>query len=213
MAETTKTILLTGFAPFGGEKLNASWLAVRRLHGRTIGGHGVVARRLPTVYGRALEELRRHLRRQRPRLVICVGQANGRAAITPERVAINLDDARIADNARRRPRERPIVPGGPAAYWSTLPVRAIAQALQRRGIPAAVSLSAGAFVCNHVFYGLMHELAADASGRVRGGFIHVPCLPARAARHRDQPSLPLEMTVEALAVAVRVSLRPPARPH
>lgn len=201
----TSTILLTGFEPFEGEKVNPSWLAVRRLDGRVIRGHRLVARRLPTAFGTSLQALRRHLRVLQPVLVICVGQAGGHAEITPERVAVNLEDARIPDNAGRKPRDRPVVPGGPAAYWSTLPVRSIVRALQRRGIPAAVSLSAGTFVCNHVFYGLMHELAAQG-GRVRGGFIHIPFLPAQAARHHDQPSLPLEMMVEALGLAVKVSL-------
>jgi pyroglutamyl-peptidase len=199
------TVLLTGFEPFENETVNPSWLAVRRLHGRVIRGHRIVARRLPTTFGRSLEVLRRHLRVLQPRLVICVGQAGGRAEITPERVALNLQDARIPDNAGRMPRELPVVRGGPAAYWSTLPVRSIVRALKRRGIPAAVSLSAGTFVCNHVFYGLLHDLAAQGGG-IRGGFIHVPFLPAQAARHRDQPSLPLEMMVAALAVAVRSSL-------
>lgn len=210
-------ILLTGFEPFEGEKVNPSWLAVRRLHGRVIRGHQVVARKLPTAFDLSLAELRRQLERIRPVLVICVGQAGGRAEITPERVAINLEDARIPDNTGRQPREAPVVPGGPPAYWSTLPVRAIVRALKRRGIPAAVSLSAGTFVCNHVFYGLMHELARlSAAGPAgggtrarpvpRGGFIHIPFVPAQAVRHRDQPSLPLEMMVEALAVTVRISL-------
>ncbi len=213
----TKTILLTGFEPFGGEKVNASWLAVRELQGRMLSGHVVVARRLPTVFGQALGALRRDLQRLQPRLTICVGQAGGRAEISPERVAINLDDARIADNTGRRPLETPVVPGGPVAYWSTLPVQEIVGALKRRGIPAAVSLSAGTYVCNHVFYGLMHELAAPAAdgrqGVGRGGFIHVPLLPEQAANHHDQPSLPLDLMVEALAIAIRVSLRPSAGPH
>jgi pyroglutamyl-peptidase len=205
-----KTVLLTGFDPFEDEKLNSAWLAARRLHGRVIRGHRVEARRLPTVFGRSLAVLRRHLRTLRPDLVICVGQAGGRAEVTPERVAINLDDARVPDNAGRRPRETPVIAGGPPAYWSTLPVRSIVRALQRRGIPASVSLSAGTFVCNHVFYGLMHELAnrpPGADGVVpRAGFIHVPFLPVQAARHHDQPSLPLEMIVEALALAVMTSV-------
>ncbi len=205
-----KTVLLTGFDAFEDEKLNSAWQAVRRLNGRVIRGHRIAARRLPTVFGRSLALLRRHVQTLRPDLIICVGQAGGRAEITPERVAVNLDDARIPDNAGRRPRETPVVAGGPPAYWSTLPVRSIVRALRRRGIPASASLSAGTFVCNHVFYGLMHDLAIrppDGDGAVpRAGFIHLPFLPAQAARHHDQPSLPLELMVEALAVAVQTSL-------
>ena len=217
-----RTVLLTGFEPFGGEKVNPSWLAVRRLHGRVLCGHRIVARRLPTAYQGSLEKLRRLLRRVRPALVICVGQAGGRAEVTPERVAINLDDTRIPDNAGWRPVDAPIIPGGPVAYWSALPVKAIVRALRRQGVPAAVSASAGTFVCNHVFYGLMHELAQGGNA-VRGGFIHVPFLPQQAQRPRDlpgpnsprsdqakplaPPSLPLEVLVRAIAVAVGESLR------
>ena len=204
-----KTVLLTGFEPFEGEKVNPSWLAVRRLQGRRIRGHRVVARRLPTEFGRSLAALRRHLARFQPAVVICVGQAGGRAEVTPERLAVNLDAAHIPDNAGRQPMESPVVPGGPAAYWSTLPVTKIVEALRKRGIPAAVSMSAGTFVCNHVFYGLMHELAQGENlprRGARGGFIHVPFMPAQAAGHRAQPSLPLEILVEAIAVAVEKSL-------
>ena len=210
-----KTVLLTGFEPFGGAKVNPSWLAVRRLNGRVIRGHRIVARQLTTVYDQSLTSLRRHLKVVKPALVICVGQAEGRAEVTPERVAINVDDSRIPDNAGRKPVDVPVVPGGPVAYWSTLPVKIIVRALRRRGIPASVSPTAGTFVCNHVFYGLMHELAKNGN-QVHGGFIHVPLLPVPKTsrpgpgRSKSGPSgLPLEVMVEALKVAVRESLRPP----
>jgi pyroglutamyl-peptidase len=132
-----------------------------------------------------------------------VGQAGGRAEITPERVAINVDDARIPDNAGRQPVDRSIVRGGPAAYWSTLPIKAIVSELQRRKVPAAVSQTAGTFVCNHVFYGLMHELRMQR--KVRGGFIHVPFLPAQAKP--GQPSQTLETMTAALSTAVEVALK------
>jgi pyroglutamyl-peptidase len=138
-----------------------------------------------------------------PELVICVGQAGGRAAITPERVAINVDDARIADNAGGQPVDRAIVRGGPAAYISTLPVKAIVVALRAEGVLAEVSQTAGTFVCNHVFYGLMHALRTKRG--VRGGFIHVPFLPEQAKAGRA--SLPLETMVAAVARAVETALR------
>jgi pyroglutamyl-peptidase len=134
-------------------------------------------------------------------LVVCVGQAGGRAEITPERVAINVDDARIPDNADRQPVDRPVVRGGPVAYWSTLPIKAVVETLTQRGIPAAVSQTAGTFVCNHVFYGLMHELRRTRA--VRGGFIHVPSLPEQAKP--GQPSLPLATMVTAIAAAIDTS--------
>lgn len=196
-------VLVTGFEPFGGEAVNPSAEVVRQLHGSIIGGHRVEAALLPCVFGAALSELRRQLRAVRPVLVVCLGQAGGRAEVTPERIAINVDDARIPDNAGRQPVDRPIVRGGPAAYWSTLPVKAIVAALRARGIPAAVSQTAGTFVCNHVFYGLMHTLRRSRT--VRAGFMHLPFLPEQAGG--GQPSLPLATMTETVAVAIATSLR------
>lgn len=198
-----KIVLLTGFEPFGGESINPSGEIARQLHGTVIGGHRVVGALLPCVFGAAITELKKQLRAAKPVLVICVGQAGGRAEITPERVAINVDDARIPDNAGRQPVDRSIVRGGPAAYWSTLPIKAIVAELQRRKVPAAVSQTAGTFVCNHVFYGLMHELRGQK--KVRGGFIHVPFLPAQAKP--GQPSQTLETMTAALSTAVEVALK------
>jgi pyroglutamyl-peptidase len=197
-----KTVLVTGFEPFGGESINPSGEIARQLHGSVIGGHRVVGALLPCVFGAAITELKQQMRVAKPGLVICVGQAGGRAEITPERVAINVDDARIADNAGRQPVDRPVVRGGPAAHWSTLPIKAIVAELRKRGLPAAVSQTAGTFVCNHVFYGLMHELRKQK--KVRGGFIHVPFLPEQAKA--GQPSLPLETMTVAIGVAVAVAL-------
>ena len=200
-AETRK-VLVTGFEPFGGESINPSGEIARQLHGTVIGGHRVVGALLPCVFGAAITELKKQIRATKPALVICVGQAGGRAEITPERVAINVDDARIPDNAGRQPVDRPVVREGPAAYWSTLPVKAIVAELRRREIPAAVSQTAGTFVCNHVFYGLMHELGKQK--KVRGGFIHVPFLPEQAKP--GQPSLPLEIMTAAIGAAVAAAL-------
>jgi pyroglutamyl-peptidase len=197
-----KTVLVTGFEPFGGEPRNPSQEIARALDGRIIAGRRVVGAVLPCVFGAANRELARLLRLHRPSLVVCVGQAGGRAEITPERIAINVDDARIADNADAQPLDRPIVRGGPAAYWSTLPIKAIVRELKRRGMPAAVSQTAGTFVCNHVFYGLMRALRRRRG--VRGGFIHVPFLPGQATR--GQPSLPLATMTEAIALAIQVAL-------
>jgi pyroglutamyl-peptidase len=197
-----RTVLVTGFEPFGGETVNPSQEIARNLHGTVIAGHAVVGALLPCVFGAAIRELNRELRAHRPVLVICVGQAGGRAAITPERVAINVDDACIADNAGAQPVDVPVVRGGPAAYFSTLPVKAIVAALRAEGVPAEVSQTAGTFVCNHVFYGLMHALKKHRG--VRGGFIHVPWLPEQA--RKDQPSLPLETMVNAIARAAEVAL-------
>ena len=197
-----KAILITGFEAFGGETTNPSAEIARALDGRVIAGRPVIGVVLPCVFGARLAELRRQVRAGRPAVVICVGQAGGRAEITPERVAINIEDARIADNAGVRPVDRPVVRGGPAAYWSTLPIKAIVAALRRRGIPAGVSQTAGTFVCNHVFYGLMHVLRRERG--VRGGFVHVPFLPKQAPH--GQPSLTREKMIEAIALAAEVTV-------
>lgn len=198
-----KTLLLTGFEPFAGETINASAEVVRHLHGEIICGQRVEVALLPCVFAASVLELRHQIRTLRPALVVCVGQAEGRAEITPERVAINVDDARIPDNEGQQPMDSPIVRGGPAAYWSTLPIKAIVTALRDRRIPAAVSQTAGTFVCNHVFYGLMHTLRRQR--RVRGGFVHVPILPSQAKR--GKASLPLATSVEALRIVLTVAIK------
>lgn len=199
----SKIVLLTGFEPFGGESVNPSWEAASRLDGESLMGAVVAARRLPCVFGEALSVLRGEMAALRPALVVAVGQAGGRPELSLERVAINVDDARIADNAGHRPIDRPVVPGGPAAYFSTLPIKAQAAALRAAGIPAAVSQSAGTFVCNHVFYGLMHALTGAPA---RGGFIHIPYLPEQAAAHPGAPSMSLEMMVAGLRLALETAL-------
>ena len=199
-----KTVLLTGFEPFAGDKLNPSGEIARQLDGAVIGGWQVRGAVLPCVFGKSAKELDRLLKAHRPALVICLGLASGRAEITPERVAINVDDARLPDNAGRQPVDRPIVVGGPAAYWSTLPIKAIVQALRRNRIPAAVSQTAGTFVCNHVFYALMHRLAQKRTA-VRGGFIHIPAQPELAKK--GQPSLPLRTMRDAVALAIEVAAK------
>jgi pyroglutamyl-peptidase len=198
-----KTVLLTGFEPFGGGTLNPSGAIARELDGVEIEGHQVCGAVLPCVFGQSVTELKRLLRRQRPALVISLGLANGRSEITPERVAINVDDARIPDNAGRQPIDRPIVRRGPAAYWSTLPIKAIVAELRRQHTPAAVSQTAGTFVCNHVFYALMHELARTRA-KVRGGFIHLPAQPEQTKP--GEPALPLRVMRDAVATAIVVSL-------
>ncbi len=200
--QPTRKILLTGFDAFGGASLNPSWLAVKTLHGRQIAGHRVVAAQLPTVFGESLNTLRALMERHQPALVICVGQAGGRGAISLERVAINVNDAPLADNAGRQPVDTAVVPGAPAAYFSSLPIKAMLIALQREGLAAEVSQTAGTFVCNHVFFGLMHTLATCRPFRhTRGGFVHVPDLPEQGA-----PSMALDDTVRGLALAVRCAL-------
>lgn len=204
-----KTILLTGFEPFGGETINPSWEAVRALHGRILSdGSRIETALLPCVFGVALQTLQAQLQQWQPALVLCVGQAGGRAELSLERVAINVDDARIPDNAGAQPIDNAIVGDGPAAYFSTLPIKAMVQALRAQGIPAAVSQTAGTFVCNHVFYGLMH-LAAGLPHLRQAGFLHIPYLPQQAAAHPGAPSMALQTMQDGLLLALDTALATP----
>ncbi|WP_443082955.1 pyroglutamyl-peptidase I [Variovorax sp. HW608] len=199
-------ILLTGFEPFDKDAINPSWEAVRALDGWRIEGATVHARRISCVFGAALRELDAAVDELRPQLVIAVGQAGGRSEITPERVAINIDDGRICDNAGCQPIDEPVVAGAPVGYFSSLPIKAIVRDLRAAGIPAAVSNSAGTFVCNHLFFGLMHRIATRPVPGMRGGFIHIPYLPEQAARFPGMPSMSLESVIAALRIAVGTSL-------
>jgi pyroglutamyl-peptidase len=202
--ERRPVVLLTGFAPFGGEIHNPSWEAVSRLDGDVIAGHRVVARRLPVEFGASVDALRDMIDALSPALVLCVGQAGGRAQLSIERVAINVDDARIPDNAGTAPVDQPIVSSGPAAYFATLPIKAMMAGLHDAGIAAEISQTAGTYVCNHVFYGLMHALRARPA--IRGGFVHIPYSPDQAAHHPGAPSLPLETVVAGLRIALDTAL-------
>ena len=203
----THRVLVTGFEPFEQDAVNPSWEVARALHGWHHAGAEVHAVQLPCVFGRAIEALDAALADVRPTLVVGLGLAGGRADWTPERVAINVDDARIPDNAGGRPIDAPVVAGGPAGYFSTLPIKAIVHALRAAGVPASVSQTAGTFVCNHVFYALMHRLATvPALAGALGGFVHVPLLPAQAAQRPGQPSMALATQVEALRVLLRTAL-------
>ncbi len=199
-----KTILLTGFEPFGGARINPSWEVARALDGRMIAGARVVAWRLPCVFGAALTSLNQALLELRPGLVLALGQAGGRAELSLERVAINIDDARIADNADQQPVDEPVVAGAPAAYFSTLPIKAMVAGLREAGIPAGVSQTAGTFVCNHLFFGLQHQLHGS---RVRSGFMHIPLLPEQAAHQPGQASMALATMVEGVGLALALALR------
>ena len=195
-------VLLTGFDAFGGASINPSWLAVQALNGEEMIGHTLVAAKLPTTFEGSSQALAKLLKLHRPILVICVGQAGGRSALSIERIAININDARIADNAGERPLDTPVVPGGPAAYFSTLPIKAMLRALQQADVAAEVSQTAGTFVCNHVFYGLMHALASQRGFKqTRGGFIHVPYVP-----DQGMPNMPLPEMVQGLRMAVVCAL-------
>jgi len=192
-----KKLLITGFDPFGGEKVNPSWEAVKRLPD-TIGGYELIKLQLPTVFGRAAETLLEKAAACGPDAIISVGQAGGRKGITPEVVGINLREAGIPDNQGNQPVNEPVVPGSPAAYFATLPVRDMVAAMKEAGLPCGLSYSAGAFVCNDVLYTVLNHYQGT---KVQAGFIHVPFLPEQAAE--GVPSLPLEEIVRGLEAAIK----------
>jgi pyroglutamyl-peptidase len=198
---------VAGFEPFDADPVNPAWEVARTLDGWQHAGATVRAVQLPCVFGRAVEQLDQAMAQWQPTLVICLGLAGGRSEVSLERVAINIDDARIADNAGQQPVDVAVVAGGPAAYFSTLPIKAIVRDLRAAGLPGTVSNTAGTFVCNHIFYALMHRLAqAPAATRARGGFIHLPYLPEQAARYPGAPSMALETQAAALRVVIRTAL-------
>ncbi len=198
--------LVTGFDAFGGLLRNPSGCAAQALHGRTVAGHRIVGALLPTAFEASLRMLLDLVEMHDPALVLCTGLAASRHAFSLERVAINLVDAEYADNHGAQPVDAPVIPRAPAAYFSTLPLRPMQAALLREGVPVELSLSAGTFVCNHVFYGLMHALAAQPQWRgVRGGFVHVPSL--------ETMSLPaLVQGLQVMLAAALSEARPAAGP-
>ena len=193
-----KKLLITGFDPFGGENINPSWEAVKELPDH-IGDWQITKMEIPTVFGAAADQVIAAGEGLQSNAILCIGQAGGRATVTPEVVAINLQEARIPDNIGNQPMNIPVVKGGPAAYFATVPVREMVQAIQAANIPAALSYSAGTFVCNDVLYRLLHHFDGTAT---QAGFIHVPYLPQQAKE--NQPSLPQEKIVEALQLAISV---------
>ena len=190
-----RKLLITGFDPFGGATINPAWEAVKLLPNQ-IGDFEVHKLEIPTVFGLAAETVLAKAATVQPDVILCVGQAGGRAAVTPERIGVNIRDARITDNAGNQPSGEFIAPEGPAAYFATVPVKEMAAAICAADLPGTVSNSAGAFVCNDTFYSLLHHYADT---QVKVGFIHVPYLP-----EQGEPSLPLEKTATALRAAIEV---------
>ena len=189
-------VLLTGFEPFGKATLNPSGEIVKQ-----ISGDNIVTAILPVAYAQSAERLLALIAEHKPDVVICLGQAEGRTHISPERIAINLDDARLADNEGVIRNDVPIVVGGPVAYESTLPIKDIVKAINDAGVPAAVSLSAGAFLCNHVFYVAQDHFKGT---KVRSGFVHVPLMDEQAGEFPGLPTMPLDQMVKAVRTMLEV---------
>ncbi|QIW15533.1 pyroglutamyl-peptidase I [Pasteurellaceae bacterium RH1A] len=200
-----KKILLTGFEAFGGEAINPSWEVVKRLEGHR-SDQTIFITQLPCVFGLSLEKLYEKIDEIQPDLVICLGQAGGRASISVEKVAINWNDARIPDNQQNQPIDTAVVENAPLAYFTSLPCKAMVKAMQEAGLPASLSLSAGSYVCNHVMFGLLHHLALHYP-RCKGGFIHIPYLPEQVASQANMPSMSLESLEKGLKVAIETALK------
>lgn len=194
-------ILVTGFEPFGGEPINPSLETIKALAAWQPDGVHLVLATLPTSARAVQAALREAVVQHRPDAVISVGQAGSRPEVSVERVGINVLDMRIPDNAGVQLVDEPVVPGGPAAYFASVPIKAIAARLREGGVPAHVSQTAGTFICNAVLYGACHLAATEFPG-IRAGFLHVPYLPEQAARNPGAPSMALETIVRAVRIAV-----------
>ena len=195
-----KKLLLTAFTPFDGERINPALEAVKLVKDK-IGKLKIVKLEVPTVFGKSIETVREAIEREKPDFVLSIGQAGGRAEITPERVAINLNDARIPDNEGNQPIDEPIFPDGENAYFSTLPVKAMVEAIRKEGLPSSLSNSAGTYVCNHLMYGVLYYL--DKRPSMKAGFIHVPYIPEQVKDKKGMPALPLSDIVRGLEAAIQ----------
>lgn len=193
-------LLLTAFTPFGGEVLNPALEAIKLVKDK-ISGIDIVKLEVPTVFGKSVETVLKAMENERPDYVLCVGQAGGREGITPERIAINIDDARIADNEGNQPIDEIIFKDGENAYFSNLPVKAMVYAIKSEGLPTGLSNSAGTYVCNHLMYGVLYYIDKKFK-ETKGGFIHVPYIPAQTKDKPEKPSLPLCDIVTGLEASI-----------
>lgn len=198
-------ILITGFDPFGGEPVNPALEAVKLMKDE-IAGAKIIKLEIPTVFRKSVEKIHEMMKAEQPDVVLSIGQAGGRFGVTPERVAINVDDARIKDNEGNQPVDTPIFTDGEAAYFSNLPVKAMVEAIKNKGLPSTLSNSAGTFVCNHVMYGVLYYIQKEFPN-VRGGFIHVPFITDQVVTKPNVASMALADITEALEAAVEAIVK------
>ena len=198
-------ILITGFDPFGGEPVNPALEAVKLMKDE-IAGAKIIKLEIPTVFRKSVEKIHEMMKAEQPDVVLSIGQAGGRFGVTPERVAINVDDARIKDNEGNQPVDTPIFTDGEAAYFSNLPVKAMVEAIKNKGLPSTLSNSAGTFVCNHVMYGVLYYSHKEFPN-VRGGFIHVPFITDQVVTKPNVASMALADITEALEAAVEAIVK------
>ncbi|MDK6377608.1 MAG: pyroglutamyl-peptidase I [Lactobacillus crispatus] len=193
-------ILVTGFDPFGSDKINPAIEAVKRLPA-TIKGAKIIKLEIPTVFNKSAQVVHQAIVKEQPDYVLNVGQAGGRSALTPERVAININDGRIPDNDGYQPLDEPIQPDGDTAYFTQLPIKAMAKAIRAAGLPAIVSNTAGTYVCNHIFYQVQYMRTKEFP-KLKAGFIHIPFLPEQVITRPNQPSMALADIVKGLTAAI-----------
>ena len=198
-------MLITGFDPFGGEPVNPALEAVKLMKDE-IAGAKIIKLEIPTVFRKSVEKIHEMMKAEQPDVVLSIGQAGGRFGVTPERVAINVDDARIKDNEGNQPVDTPIFTDGEAAYFSNLPVKAMVEAIKNKGLPSTLSNSAGTFVCNHVMYGVLYYIHKEFPN-VRGGFIHVPFITDQVVTKPNVASMALADITEALEAAVEAIVK------
>ena len=197
-------LLLTAFDPFGGEKINPALEAVKRVQDK-IGDLEIVKLEVPTVFYKSIDTVTNAIEKEHPDVVLCIGQAGGRFDLTPERVAININDARIPDNEGNQPLSGSIFEDGENAYFSNLPIKAMVEEIKGQGIPASISNSAGTFVCNHIMYGVLYHINKTYKN-MRGGFIHVPFINEQVLDKKNQPYMPVEHISKALESAIKAAV-------
>ena len=197
-------VLITGFDPFGGEKINPAWEAVKGIK-NIIEGAKIIKLEIPTVFNKSIEKVKEAMELEKPDIVLCIGQAGGRYDMTVERVAINVDDARIEDNEGNQPIDIPVFEDGEHAYFSNLPIKAMVEEIKGQGIPASISNSAGTFVCNHIMYGVLYHINKTYKN-MRGGFIHVPFINEQVLDKKNQPYMPVEHITKALEAAIKAAV-------
>ena len=200
-----RCVLITGFTPFGGERTNPSWEIVKGLPD-AVAGYRLEKLRVPTEFGKAIAVTTKAIDKLAPSIVLCFGQAGGRKFMSVERIAINVNDARIADNAGRQMIDEAIRTEGPAAYFCTVPIKAMVAAMTKADVPADVSNTAGTFVCNHLIYGVLHHIATTKSS-TRAGFIHVPYLQLQVLDKRDVASMSLATMITGAKAAIMAAIK------
>ena len=197
-------VLVTGFEPFGKETINPSLEVIKKLDDKIMESE-IIKLKLPTVFGKSIDILENVLEKEKPDIVLCIGQAGGRDKITIERVAINISDARIPDNEGNEPIDEVIFEDGDTAYFSNIPIKKMVEEMKTNNIPAAISNTAGTYVCNHIMYGLLYNIDKKYP-KMKGGFIHIPYIPEQVIEKANAPSMSLDNIVKGISIAIETAI-------